>query len=139
MNLLFKEINMLSGLEIVLERIKEYPEEWNKWASLVEDYAQHFTKEEVQAWQNAITQMSRERFNEKVLKRLSGEDIEVEKQVTGFQNEVSRIVASKQHNAIKQSMMGYSDPQLMYGDPMRPTQSAAAQQAAYNPYANNIR
>lgn len=130
---------MLSGLEIVLERIKEYPEEWNKWASLVEDYAQHFTKEEVQAWQNAITQMSRERFNEKVLKRLSGEDIEVEKQVTGFQNEVSRIVASKQHNAIKQSMMGYSDPQLMYGDPMRPTQSAAAQQAAYNPYANNIR
>lgn len=130
---------MLSGLEIVLERIKEYPEEWNKWASLVEDYAQHFTKEEVQAWQNAITQIGRERFNEKVLKRLSGEDVDVQKQVTGFQNEVLRIVASKQHNAMKQSMMGYSDPQLLYGDPMRATQNVAMQNAAYNPYANNNR
>ena len=130
---------MLSGLEIVLERIKEYPEEWNKWANLVEDYKKHFTQEEAQAWQSAITQMSRERFNEKVLKRLSGEDIDVEKQVTGFQNEVSRIVASKQHNAMKQSMMGYSDPQLLYGDPMKPTQNVAMQNAAYNPYANNNR
>lgn len=130
---------MLSGLEIVLERIKEYPEEMNKWSDLLERYIQYFDEEEIRAWRAVQTQMGRERFNEKVLKRLSGEDIEVEKQVTGFQNEVERIVASKQHNAMKQSMMGYSDPQLMYGDPMKPTQSAAAQQAAYNPYANNIR
>lgn len=135
---------MLSGLEIVLARIKEYPEELPKWANLVEDYKEHFTQEEAQAWRSAITQMSRERFNEKVLKRLSGEE-DVQAQVTGFQNEVSRIVASKQHNAMKQSMMGYSDPQLLYGDPMKPTQSAAAihnvtmQNATYNPYANNIR
>lgn len=135
---------MLSGLEIVLERIKEYPEEMYKWTSLVEDYMQHFTQEEVQAWQGAITQMGRERFNEKVLKHLSGE-YGVQEQVTGFQNEVARIVASKQHNAMKQSMMGYSDPQLLYGDPMKPTQSAAAihnvtmQNATYNPYANNNR
>jgi len=139
MDLLFKEIDMLSGLEIVLERIKEYPEEMNKWSDLLERYIQYFDEEEIRAWRAVQTQMGRERFNEKVLKRLSGEDIEVEKQVTGFQNEVERIVASKQHNAMKQSMMGYSDPQLMYGDPMKPTQSAAAQQAAYNPYANNIR
>lgn len=123
---------MLSGLEIVLERIKEYPEEWNKWASLVEDYAQHFTKEEVQAWQNAITQMSRERFNEKVLKRLSGEDIEVDKQVTGFQNEVARMVASKQQqqiqNKINSAMHG------TYGNHI-----SAAQQSMYNPHANNNR
>ena len=127
---------MLSGLEIVLERIKEYPEEWNKWANLVENYKEHFTQEEVKAWQGAITQMSRERFNEKVLKRLSGEE-DVQAQVTGFQNEVSRIVASKQQNIMKQSMTGYSDPREMYGGVA--IQNAAAQQAMYNPYANNNR
>lgn len=128
---------MLSGLEIILERIKEYPEEWNKWESLVNDYAQHFTQEEIQAWQSVKTQMARERFNEKVLKHLSG-DFGVQEQVTGFQNEVLRIVADKQRNTIKQSV-GYFDPRLAYGDPMKPTQSAAAQQAMYNPYANNNR
>jgi hypothetical protein len=137
MNLLFKEINMLSGLEIVLARIKEYPEELPKWADILADYLQYFNEEEVQAWLDIKIQVGRERFNERVLKHLSGED--VREQVTGFQNEVSRIVASKQHNAMKQSMMGYSDPQLLYGDPMRPTQSAAAQQSMYNPYANNYR
>lgn len=130
---------MLSGLEIVLERIKEYPEEMYKWSDLLGEYIQYFNEEEIQAWRAVQTQMGRERFNEKVLKRLSGEDTDVQKQVTGFQNEVARMVASKQHNAMKQSMMGYSDPQLLYGDPMKPTQSAAAQQTAYNPYANNNR
>jgi len=130
---------MLSGLEIVLERIKEYPEEWNKWASLVEDYAQHFTQEEAQAWQGAITQMSRERFNEKVLKRLSGE-YGVQEQVTGFQNEVARIVASKQQRQMNVATpTGYVDLRMVNRDPMKPTQSAAAQQAMYNPYANNNR
>ena len=119
---------MLSGLEIVLERIKEYPEELPKWSDLLGEYIQYFNEEEVQAWRDVQIQMGRERFNEKVLKRLSGEDVQDE-----------RIVASKQHNAMKQSMMGYSDPQLLYGDPLRATQSAAAQQTAYNPYANNNR
>jgi hypothetical protein len=137
MDLLFKEINMLSGLEIVLERIKEYPEELPKWADILVDYLQYFNEEEVQAWLDMKIQVGRERFNERVLKHLSGND--VQEQVTGFENEVARIVASKQHNAMKQSMMGYSDPQLLYGDPMKPTQSAAAQQAMYNPHANNNR
>ena len=128
---------MLSGLEIVLERIKEYPEELPKWADILADYLQYFNEEEVQAWLDMKIQVGRERFNERVLKHLSGND--VQEQVTGFENEVARIVASKQHNAIKQSMMGYSDPQLLYGDPMKPTQNVAAQQAMYNPYANNIR
>lgn len=128
---------MLSGLEIVLERIKEYPEELPKWADILVDYLQYFNEEEVQAWLDMKIQVGRERFNERVLKHLSGND--VQEQVTGFENEVARIVASKQHNAMKQSMMGYSDPQLLYGDPMKPTQSAAAQQAMYNPHANNNR
>ena len=123
---------MLSGLEIILERIREYPEEWNKWANLVEDYKEHFTQEEAQAWRSAITQMSRERFNEKVLKHLSG-DLGVQEQVTGFQNEVLRLVAAKQRDAIKQSV-GYFDPRMAYGDPMKPTQ-----QETYNPYANSNR
>jgi len=128
---------MLSGLEIILERIKEYPEEMSKWASLVNDYAQHFTQEEVQAWQGAITQMERERFNEKVLKHLSGE-YGVQEQVTGFQNEVARIVASKQRQMLNKVNNGIYDPRGVYGDPMT-TQNAAAQQAMYNPYANNNR
>jgi len=127
---------MLSGLEIILERIKEYPEEWNKWASLVNDYAQHFTQEEVQAWQSVQTQMARERFNEKVLKHLSG-DLGVQEQVTGFQNEVSRIIASKQQQMLNKVNNGIYDPRV-YGNPMT-TQNAAAQQAMYNPYANNNR
>lgn len=128
---------MLSGLEIVLARIKEYPEELPKWADILVDYLQYFNEEEVQAWLDMKIQVGRERFNERVLKHLSGND--VQEQVTGFENEVARIVASKQHNAMKQSMMGYSDPQLLYGDPMKPTQNAAAQQAMYNPHANNNR
>ena len=129
---------MLSGLEIVLARLKEYPEEWNKWANLVEDYKEHFTQEEAQAWRSAITQMSRERFNEKVLKRLSGEDVDVRKQVIGFQNEVSRIVAAKQQQIQNKINSGVFDPlnavQEVYGN-----QIIAAQQSMYNPYANNIR
>ena len=133
MDLLFKEIDMLSGLEIVLERIKEYPEELPKWASLVEDYLQYFTEEEVQAWLDIKIQVGRERFNEKVLKRLSGND--VQEQVTGFQNEVSRIVASKQQ-MLNKVHNGIYDPRGVYGNP---TQNAAAQQAMYNPHANNNR
>ena len=131
MDLLFKEIDMLSGLEIVLERIKEYPEEMNKWSDLLGEYIQYFDEEEIRAWRAVQTQMGRERFNEKVLKRLSGEDVDVEKQVTGFQNEVSRIIASKQQqiqNKINSAMHG------TYGNNI-----SAAQQSMYNPYANNIR
>lgn len=130
MDLLFKEIDMLSGLEIVLERIKEYPEEMNKWSDLLGEYIQYFDEEEIRAWRAVQTQMGRERFNEKVLKRLSGED--VQEQVAGFQNEVSRIIASKQQqqiqNKINSAMHG------TYGNHI-----SAAQQSMYNPHANNIR
>ena len=94
MDLLFKEIDMLSGLEIVLERIKEYPEEILKWSDLLGEYIQYFNEEEVQAWRNVQIQMGRERFNEKVLRRLAGN--EVQETVGAFQNEVARIVAGKQ-------------------------------------------
>ena len=113
---------MLSGLEIVLERIKEYPEELPKWASLVEDYLQYFTEEEVQAWLDIKIQVGRERFNERVLKHLSGND--VQEQVTGFQNEVSRIVAAKQQNIMNQATTS------MYGTIISGQQSA---------YENNYR
>ena len=125
---------MLSGLEIVLERIKEYPEELPKWADILVDYLQYFTEEEVQAWLDIKIQVGRERFNERVLKHLSGND--VQEQVTGFQNEVSRIVAAKQQQIINKVNAGIYDPRGVYGNPI---QSAAAQQAMYNPYANNNR
>ena len=95
---------MLSGLEIILERIKEYPEELPKWASLVEDYIQHFNEEEVQAWRAAENQVGRERFNEKVLKHLSGEE-DVLGQVDRFQNEVSRLVASKHRAQMRNAII----------------------------------
>jgi len=104
MDLLFKEIDMLSGLEIVLERIKEYPEELPKWANLVEDYKEHFTQEEAQAWLDIKIQVGRERFNEKVLKHLSGEE-DVLGQVDRFQNEVSRLVASKHRAQMRNAII----------------------------------
>jgi len=127
MNLLFKEINMLSGLEIVLARIKEYPEELPKWANLVENYKEHFTQEEAQAWLDMKIQVGRERFNERVLKHLSGEE-DVLGQVDRFQNEVSRMVASKQQNIMKQATTE------MYGSII------SERQLVNNPsYANNYR
>lgn len=122
MDLLFKEIDMLSGLEIVLERIKEYPEELPKWSDLLGEYIQYFNEEEVQAWRDVQIQMGRERFNEKVLKRLDGN--EVQETVVAFQNEIAKIVAGKQQrNAVITSGSTYG----------------AAQQVMYNPYANNNR
>ena len=127
---------MLSGLEIVLARIKEYPEELPKWADILADYLQYFNEEEVQAWLDMKIQVGRERFNERVLKHLSGED--VREQVTGFQNEVSRIVAAKQQQIQNKINSGVFDPlnavQGVYGN-----QISAAQQSMYNPHANNYR
>ena len=119
---------MLSGLEIVLERIKEYPEEMNKWSDLLGEYIQYFDEEEIQAWRAVQTQMGRERFNEKVLKRLSGEDVDVQKQVLGFQNEVSRIVAAKQQQIQNKIVTGMYASQGAYGDPMRAAQLVEAAQ-----------
>ena len=124
---------MLSGLEIVLERIKEYPEEMNKWADILADYLQYFNEEEVQAWLDMKIQVGRERFNERVLKHLSGEE-DVLGQVDRFQNEVSRIVAAKQQQIQNKINSGIYDPQGVHGN-----QINAAQQSMYNPYANNNR
>lgn len=117
---------MLSGLEIVLARIKDYPDEISKWIGLVEDYKEHFTKEERQAWQETVTHAQRERFNERVLKRLAGDEIQ------------DRVSALEAVNTVI-STGSYIDPRLAYRNPMKPTQTAAAQQAIYNPYANNNR
>ena len=97
MDLLFKEIDMLSGLEIVLERIKEYPEEMNKWSDLLGEYIQYFNEEEVQAWRDVQIQMGRERFNEKVLKRLAGN--EVQETVSAF-----HITSGSTYGAAQQAM-----------------------------------
>jgi len=117
---------MLSGLEIVLARIKEYPEELPKWADILVDYLQYFTEEEVQAWLDMKIQVGRERFNERVLKHLSGEE-DVLGELDRFQNEVSRIVASKQQNIMKQATTE------MYGSII------SERQLVNNPYANNYR
>lgn len=117
---------MLSGLEIVLARIKEYPEELPKWADILVDYLQYFTEEEVQAWLDMKIQVGRERFNERVLKHLSGEE-DVLGQVDRFQNEVSRIVASKQQRQIQNNINTSMN------------QISSAQQLMNNPYANNYR
>ena len=114
MDLLFKEIDMLSGLEIVLERIKEYPEEILKWSDLLGEYIQYFNEEEVQAWRNVQIQMGRERFNEKVLRRLAGN--EVQETVSAFQNEAARMV---------------KDQRAMYNN-------AVQQQSAYNPQKRGL-
>jgi hypothetical protein len=66
---------MLSGLEILLERMKEYPLEFaanSKWVQLLDDVVLHLTEDEKRALKVGLIVAGRERFNEMVLKELAG-------------------------------------------------------------------
>ena len=68
---------MLTGLEILIARMKDHPDEFikqYKWDGLIEDFAGNFTKEELDAYKAARSEMMRDLFNEAVLKRLAGEE-----------------------------------------------------------------
>lgn len=68
---------MLTGLEILIARMKDHPDEFilqRRWDRLVEDFRDHFTQEELNAYKKALAEIMRDRFNESVLKKLAGEE-----------------------------------------------------------------
>ena len=73
---------MQTGTEILLARMKEYPEEFtgglrgSRWMSLIDDAKAYLPGEDVTALADGLRQMRIDRFNERVLARLAGEDKE---------------------------------------------------------------
>ena len=73
---------MQTGTEILLARMKEYPEEFtgglrgSRWMSLIDDAKAYLPGEDVTALADGLRQMRIDRFNERVLARLAGEDRE---------------------------------------------------------------
>jgi len=68
---------MLTGLEILIARMKDHPDEFVKqckWDTLIEDFRDNFTLDEWEAYKAARNEMMRDLFNESVLKRLAGEE-----------------------------------------------------------------
>ena len=110
---------MLTGLEILIARMKDHPDEFlmrRKWDELIEHYGEYFTKDELEAYKAARSEMMRDLFNEAVLKRLAGEeDSDVEK---------ARATVGKMA-----STFGTTDPRAMYGHTVINTPQLAAKQA----------
>lgn len=135
---------MLTGLEILLDRMKTNPEEFltdgnvpyegesfgGKWSDLL-DYAWRVgDDEERKALQDAKTAFYRDDFNERVFKRLAGEEVKQE-QPSPY------IVKGNTVNAVLAGGGGsggtWTDPRAMYGSQAaqvikNPIQHAAAQQ-----------
>ena len=71
---------MQVGTEILLARMKEYPEEFfnsgyeSRWGSIILDAKAFLPEEDVEALDEGYRQMQVDRFNERVLARLAGED-----------------------------------------------------------------
>jgi len=79
---------MQVGTEILLARMKEYPEEFftggyeSRWTAIIDDARKYLPKEDVEALDAGYSQMQVDRFNERVLARLAGEDKQVEETMT---------------------------------------------------------
>lgn len=117
---------MLTGLEILIARMKDHPDEFlmrRKWDELINEFGEYFTEEELSAYKAARGEMMRDLFNESVLKRLAGEEDEGKTQLS---------------TAIGRQAFGTTDPRAMYGQLVNTPQlaakqaNAAMQQEAYN-------
>jgi len=119
---------MLTGLEILIARMKDHPDEFVKqckWDTLIEDFRDNFTLDEWEAYKAARNEMMRDLFNESVLKRLAGEE----------DSDIKKAIATVGKMA---STFGTTDPRAMYGQLVNTPQlaakqaNAAMQQEAYN-------
>jgi hypothetical protein len=91
---------MQTGTEILLARMKEYPEEFdndrpNRWMNIINEGKSFLPKEDVEALDEGYRQMQVDRFNERVLARLAGED----------KSELASFADSARYN------VGWNDPQ----------------------------
>lgn len=73
---------MLSGLEILLARAKEYPEEFSnpngKWRTLIKEIIPYLDKDEMMHLEMAMKEVMRSKFNEAVLTTLAGVSAQAE-------------------------------------------------------------
>lgn len=70
---------MLYGIEILIARMKDYPEEFwrgGKWAELIVSVDKHLTEDEKNALKQGYTDMARDTFNEVVMKTIAGESVQ---------------------------------------------------------------
>jgi hypothetical protein len=105
---------MEMGTEILLARMKEYPEEFIndnraihdglRWDRVLRDSRDHLPKEDIDALDAGIKQLYIDRFNERVLKTLAGES---EPEQT---EETITYKASGRY--------GIPDPRALYGNPV---------------------
>jgi len=67
---------MLSGLEILLARMKDYPEEFTNsdgvWRRMIRDVSPYLDKDEMAALEYGTKEIMRDKFNESVLSQLAG-------------------------------------------------------------------
>lgn len=125
---------MLTGLEILIARMKDHPDEFikqYKWDGLIEEFADNFTKEELDAYKAARSEMMRDLFNEAVLKRLAGEEeSDIEK--------AKAVVGKMAYGAQGRYTLGTADPRAVFAQPINDPMlaakqaNAARQQSAYN-------
>ena len=121
---------MLTGLEILIARMKDHPDEFlmqRKWDELINEFGGYFTEEELNAYKAARSEMMRDLFTEAVLKRLAGEEDDGKSRIARYNT-----------SQLKQAF-GTTDPRAMFGqsvinDPMLAAKqaNAARQQEAYN-------
>lgn len=72
-------MTVLTGLEILIERMKTHPEEFDrdgKWVDILVNIDRHLTDEERQALKQGFSDAAREKFNELVLKGIAGEGLD---------------------------------------------------------------
>jgi len=134
---------MQVGTEILLARMKENPDEFfsggykSRWGGIVDDARQYLPKEDVEALDEGYRQMQIDRFNERVLARLAGED---DKQP----EETMTIKASGRYaNSVTDTRALYGGPtQQAYEEMVKQKQYLAEQQramnAAQNQYASGL-
>ena len=111
---------MLTGLEILIARMKDHPDEFlmqRKWDELIENFAEHFTEEERTAYKDARMAMMRDLFNESVLKRLAGEE----------ESEPPPNINTTKYSAQGRYGFGATDPRAIFGQA-----NTAMQQQAYH-------
>jgi hypothetical protein len=73
---------MQTGTEILLARMKEYPDEFfpdlnsydSRWGNIIDEARSCLPKEDIEALDEGYRQLRIDRFNERVLARLAGED-----------------------------------------------------------------
>jgi hypothetical protein len=115
---------MQVGTEILLARMKEYPDEFitrgydSRWGNLIDDAKHYLPKEDVEALDEGYRQLRIDQFNERVLARLAGED-------QPQPEETMTIKASGRYaNSI-------TDSRALYGGPTQQAYEQAVKQKQY--------